>query len=583
METTPPEKTSIWRRPWKSPKQLAIWGGLLFTGVFLVLVVIAALAPGMPQGPELVGFAGAGALIVCAVLLVTLPLLRWVCCWRNFRRVLFAAACLATLVAMAYGIENWRGKHAWRKHRATWEAKGENFDLKALIPSPVPDDQNFAMAPLLKPIMDFDRSPTGVVWRDTNALARLEQMSPELIPDRGTNHHLVRGNLEKGTFADMTLCAEFYRGNTNYPQASDQAAPAERMLTALGKFAPELNSLREAAAARPLSRFPIHYEEQPSWGILLPHLARIKGLTQLANVRALAYLEAGQTDEAFRDLMLGFRLSDSIKAEPLLIDHLVRIASLLIDLQTVREGLVRHSWTDSQLAEIQRTLATADLLAECKHAFEGERALSTSGLEFLSTQGGRSVLDILDDGGRNGGSSPPVRVFPSGWFYQNMLGISEHFQDFTLPAIDSKARRIDTKLIAAGMERVQKSRTGPYNIFVKMLLPAVERAAIKSARAQTFCDAARVACALERSRIAEGKLPERLDSVVPKFLASVPTDIMDGKPLRYQLKPDGGYVLYSVGENLTDEGGKIVFRETGKDPGVDPAKGDWAWVMPASR
>jgi hypothetical protein len=63
------------------------------------------------------------------------------------RRILFLAACLATLVALFYTMENWRGKRAWERCRRELEAGGANFDWKLLVPGPVPDNQNVFKAP----------------------------------------------------------------------------------------------------------------------------------------------------------------------------------------------------------------------------------------------------------------------------------------------------------------------------------------------------------------------------------------------------------------------------------------------------
>src|SRR5207244_3657019 len=122
-------------------------------------------------------------------------------------------ACLVTLVLLAYAEENWRGKRAWDKHRRRWEAQGEKFSLAALVPPPVPDEQNFALTPFLKPLLDFTREP-GLVWRDTNALAQIDKTSAQLPAGRGAKDNFDLGNLHKGTFADLNAWAAFYRGNT---------------------------------------------------------------------------------------------------------------------------------------------------------------------------------------------------------------------------------------------------------------------------------------------------------------------------------------------------------------------------------
>ncbi len=508
--------------------------------------------------------------------------IRWLFSWRILRRCLIAGASVATLIALFYAVENWRGKRAWEAHKRQWEAKGEKFTIAQLVPPPVPDDQNFAMTPLLKPLFDYARVHGQRVSRDSNGVARLEKLSAELSDGRDTNDKLVLGNLEKGTFADLAACREFYRGNINYPQPAVPGTAAADIVFALGKFDPEIKELREAAATRPYSRFPIEYDYEPSWAILLPHLAKVKQICKLPQVRAVARLELGQSPEAFEELKLGFRLSDSIRDEPLLIEHLVRIATLNLNLQVLREGLLRHAWNDVQLAELEKYPASLNLLAECKLAMRGERAFSTSGLDWMRRQGfGTDVMNFICDVSADA-SGLHFNPMPSGWYYQNMLIISRMHQEFTLPGVDEKARRVlpefSDRLDEALMTLVQK-RYQPYKIFAAMLFPALNKAIVKSAQMQTFVDAARVACALERYRLTEGKLPENLDALVPRFIESVPADVIDGKRLRYRLKPDGGYVIYSIGWNKTDDGGEIVWKK-GKNPSVDIENGDWVWQMP---
>lgn len=67
--------------------------------------------------------------------------------WRTLRRALIAFACFATLIALSYTVEDWRGKRAWEKCKLDLEAQGYDFNWKNLIPPPVPDDQNFFKAP----------------------------------------------------------------------------------------------------------------------------------------------------------------------------------------------------------------------------------------------------------------------------------------------------------------------------------------------------------------------------------------------------------------------------------------------------
>lgn len=64
------------------------------------------------------------------------------------------------------------------------------------------------------------------------------------------------------------------------------------------------------------------------------------------------------------------------------------------------------------------------------------------------------------------------------------------------------------------------------------------------------------ALAIERWRLAHnGRLPDSLTDLVPGYLPTIPLDPFDEKPLRYK-KSAQGYVVYSIGPDLIDDGGK---------------------------
>ena len=112
----------------------------------------------------------------------------------------------------------------------------------------------------------------------------------------------------------------------------------------------------------------------------------------------------------------------------------------------------------------------------------------------------------------------------------------------------------------------------------RMTVPALDATVKQFAFAQSSIDLARVGCALERYRLAHGEYPQTLDALTLQFIAEVPHDIINGQPLHYRLRPDGQFILYSVGWNETDDGGQIVLTKKGM---VDREKGDWVWQYPA--
>lgn len=494
---------------------------------------------------------------------------------KKFPIFALAIILLLLLAGLFYLEEDFKGKSAWSQFKRTEEAEGEKFALSGFVPPSVPDDQNFALTPLLRPPLDYTHTTNGVKWRDTNAWQHLMDIN---LGGGGSGQPPELGDPEQGALADLKVAGDYYRNNSHFPKSAAQASDAEVVLTALNKFAPDLQELRDAAATRALSRFPIEYSLEPSSSILLPHLACVKGITSVCELRAVAELETHRTSDAFADLQLAFRLSDSIRDEPILIDHLVRIATLNIAVQGIREGIARHAWSDSQLLEFEQYLVKLNLLAEYEHALRGERALNLSSLDYIRRHGSAGLL------GRDENASLPlvnsVNWLPSGWYYQNMRLTAEMYRDYILPAIDASNRVVSPVLSSQMQANLDQLRISPYSLYAKMLISSLAGSATRPARGQTWVDEARVACALERYRLEHHTLPSNLAALTPQLLPTIPNDLFDGQPLRYKPSADGSYILYSIGWNGVDDGGVAGVRP-GAKARADLTKGDWIWKIPA--
>jgi hypothetical protein len=96
-------------------------------------------------------------------------------------------------------------------------------------------------------------------------------------------------------------------------------------------------------------------------------------------------------------------------------------------------------------------------------------------------------------------------------------------------------------------------------------------------RSRATLRSAATAVAAERFRRDQGRWPAALDELVPAYVTAVPLDPFDGQPLRSRRLGDG-FVVYSVGPDLADDGGQIHSGGVGgmpKDCGIrlwDPAQ-----------
>ena len=490
---------------------------------------------------------------------------------RWLKRGAFALAVLSTLIAAVVVFENWRGNRAWHTYRAEQEAKGEVFDWRKLVPAPVPDDQNFAQTPLLAKLTDYQYDPQRgeAVFADPEGKARLDGMFDwnRLLKNEGS--------WRKGILTDWPKVQESLRAATNSELPAVQALlarpvgkPEDDVLFLLAQNKAELAEIA-AAARRPYADFRVHYDE--GLMALLPQMAVLKNFSYAFRLRAQAELEAGRSDAALGDWQTGLALYESLRGDPVLIALLVRIAMFEMSQQVVWEGLARHRWSDAQLQVIGERLAHINPVADALYMMRGERAFNLLALDQMH----RPEAAGFPKGGA--GEFPHFRAMPSGWVSQNKLNIARMYERYLLGAFDTNRQRVDLALTHQ-YEReaeVAMSRTGPYTLMARMLFPAISKAGLKVASAQMALNLARVAVALERHRLAEGKYPADLAALAPRFLAVLPGDL-DDQPLRYQPQPDGTFILYSLGSDLVDDQARIG----APDGKFTTEEGDWVWKYP---
>ncbi len=515
--------------------------------------------------------------------------------WLHSWRYLFCFLGLVGLVLLFYAEENWRGYRAWESYKQQMTARGAQFEPAAFIPPRVSDDENFAMTPALAPMFEFVAGTQH--WRDTNAPRRFQDLTAKydaaarLANPRsvGSVNSWIRARTDLGLWA-----AAFLQGTNSHPHTGESPLSthftsrdaATAVLQDLLDFNPVLDELR-TASQRPHARFNLRYEESNPAAILLPHLSRIKYFCQVLQLRASAELALDRMDDARQDLELMFRLTDATRKEPILISQLVRMAELQLALAPLAEGM--GQWSEAQLRALQERLQAFDFCADLNRSLQAERVLFGDGvIEYVRRS--HNKFDLMDEFSRvsDGSSSSPIwpmavltTAAPSGWLYLEQLNHSVAFDQYLLPLIDVTNRKIRPTAVRDANDAISRlTQRSPvdsllhHQFFSGLLLPAISRVAEKAAFAQTAVDTATVACALERYRLAHGQLPDSLDNLTPQFIARLPHDIINGKPLIYRHAPDGHYLLYSVGWNETDDGGSPKQKKTGD---AERQEGDWVW------
>jgi len=514
--------------------------------------------------------------------------------------MLFVLACFIALIILFYAEEDVRGWHAWNQFKQQEEARGENFNHFSFAPPSVPDEQNFALTPIVASsynwLLDINGkrlNPPKTNYVDRMSMTREGNISSLEWP---TNY----AYWAKGKMTDFEEWQNFYRAvaaKTNeFPVAPTPQSPAADVLLALSKYDSDIEEIRKASAL-PYSRFPLNYSsDRPFDDILLPHLAALKRCSQVLELRASAELENTQSDKALDDVKLMFRLADSIHNEPFLISHLVRIALTSIALQPVWEGQIKHKWSDAQLTELDRVLAPLNFLNDYGFSMRNERAGAILEIDSMRRHRDykeaeiffRTTRGFADESEPSIEYSPPSKIseilicpaglysMPDGWYFENELTVAEMHRQCFLPMIDTNLQVALPKIRNDANEYFKKLDIGPWNM-IGLIFSDLSGSGRKFAYGQNSINMARVACALERYRLAHSKYPETLDTLAPQFIEKTPHDIIGGQPLRYRRTDGGRFLLYSIGWNETDDGGQIGLTEYGS---TDPTKGDWVWPNP---
>jgi hypothetical protein len=280
----------------------------------------------------------------------------------------------------------------------------------------------------------------------------------------------------------------------------------------------------------------------------------LRHCAQLLELRAICSSRAGDANAAVRCIADGLRLAESLRHEPGMIGYLIRAGCISASLQGLERSLSMTSFTDEQLKELNEVLTAAAGTLDFTQALVTERCLMFEECREPSLLGGEAQ------------GPGPWRL--PGTMRMGLADTLNYMEDCLAAAMLPNPKRLAR--FHTAVQRVESLSF--VHVMIKMLGPAVGRSAELDARTRAGIDQAKTALAIERSRLATGKLPERLEELVPQYLAQVPIDPFDGQPLRYRLQQPG-YLIYSVFEDGQDNGGK---EKTDVPSG---ARYDWCFIV----
>jgi hypothetical protein len=377
------------------------------------------------------------------------------------------------------------------------------------------------------------------------------------------------------------------------PTADAQADPFEQLLELIDRGTerpwrrgehPHLAGWLDANAAGlalivEASQRPRYYTPLVSTGdppmlvsALLPHVNEARQVALALIARAMLRLGEKEYQAAWDDLMACRRLGLLIRQGPTLVESLVGNAIEELAIAGQVEFLAAADLTTEQWAILQADCEKLPGRAPVAEKFDfAERYMSLDLILAIAQRGPQALQDLT------GGNldNPVTQIALRGVDWNVPLMMANEWMDRVVAVAkidDPKERAIAIDKLEADIHAMVAESKDPWGIagavlsrdrasetvgqiVISLLLPSVDAMLHSDGRLQTRADLLRVGLALAGHKAKTGDYPSALADLAPDFLATIPADSFAGIAFVYKKTADG-YLLYSIGSNQKDEGGR---------------------------
>jgi hypothetical protein len=501
--------------------------------------------------------------------------------WRK-KIPIFAASLIFVTVLLSV-IRHFQLQRAVDDYKAELKAQGEPMELSQVLPPAVPPERNRAETFLkAAALMETDESLIR-----TNRFAGMRMIAPGKALVRWQQPD-VRDNDSTNSWNEITA-------------AVDQNHEALELLCQI--------------TLQPNLRFPIDYQQGVAGlGYTNLHLAELKRSAQYLGVAAIRDLHLNDAAGAVRNARAMLALATAMQDQRLVISELVRIAIANIAVPINWEILRSTAITDEQLAALQSDWQGLDLVKGYKDALVMERVDDEITLEKWRGTNSELLryLDLEKETREKlgmdqetpttfGRAKLEARIFlwRHWWSYADELRSLKGYAVLvgairfaeTNGSFRAALSMQSTQLDVLGLNKnpdemdIFISDKTDFHSMLSQSIVGLGRVIDRVMRMETARQIVITAIALKRYQIKHGNFPEKLSDLVPEFLATVPQDPVDGQLLRYRLKENGTFLLYSVGANGKDDGGDPRLEKGVESSSLDWLNQhalDWVWPQPAT-
>ena len=487
--------------------------------------------------------------------------------------ILFAAL-LAVFVLFILE-ENLRGRILLARYKAELRAKGEKLTLEELN-LPKPSKPSDAATDILLAGWELEefskRCPFAI-----SMISGLRFVQPGCClvrcaqVDSGLKLLNVNAGIGRGG-------GRKHRGDEDVPQG-----PPPVQMCSWDQFAEQVALTREplrkarAALRQPVLGVPIDYSQ--GFEARIPQATAATSVAKWLAAAALDDLRHNRFDSALEDTVAIAALMRLLQHDRLVILQTTRFVIGEKGLDITWEALQAPGWNDTQLAKLQTAWENASVINEFEPSTEVERA---DVLEHWNSVVHKPMHELLGWSEMNMLSWDDLSRLLRGIVWYAAWRQQDQARGVWLwtEGVDAVRTAVAASKWTVARDVFKKTQQDEWNhhwIFYdqwryQMSIPDMPSGTTwgpenfvydvkRLLEYETRREMTMAAIALKRFELRYNKLAPDLAALVPGFLARVPYDYMDGGNLRYRLKGDSDWVLYSVGENCVDDGGDATSSE----------------------
>lgn len=418
----------------------------------------------------------------------------------------------------------------------TRERLGQHFDIPALEQyeriheAMVAESASPEAAPVIQD------SPAWTQMRD--GFARMESVSRAV----------------EGLTANGSPWEALWQSRYNRPPSSWSEAEWEALATFIAQQETLLKDIR-ALSGEPGPLCPIDFEVLIDQGV--PHLKPVRDMARLLSISALVRARAGDPQGAGEDILAGYRLAARLHHEPLTISQIARFSMEDLMKESIVDAFPAGEIPGALLRDLEAHFQSRQAPEDMRQAWllGREQVLdSLAGIATASWENSRQGVTYFYE--QFGFERLTSNVLVHEWY---ISPIGTPWRNFDLQSLADSTAELEGVFqlpYAEARDRVNNAvEILPSTRYIaRTVLPFTlahhEHLSSSEARQRLLL----LGAAVERYAAEHGEFPETLGDVTAETGDNYTVDPFTGEPFRYYVR-NGSFQLYSVGSNLTDDGG----------------------------